>query len=445
MTASTQKPSQSNSGLSLNSRILIGLILGIVVGLLLRMLPGEWVSIWLIDGLFNIVGRLFINALQMLVVPLVVISLICGASALGDPSRLGRLGGKTLGLYLFTTAVAVTLAITAGILVQPGSGADLTTAATYTGSAAPSLIQVLTNLIPTNPIQAMASGNMIPIIIFSLLVGVSITLAGAAGERTRHVFEDLNSVVMRLVSLVMHVAPYGVFALITRLAATTGGEIFGSLAVYIILVLTVLILHLAVTYSVILFVFTRLNPMIFLRKMRAAWLFAFSTASSNATIPVTLRTVEKRLGADNSIASFTVPLGATINMDGTAIMQGIATAFIAQAYGIDLTITQYLTVVIMVIMASIGAAGVPGVGIILLATVLAQVGLPQEGIALILGVDRILDMARTAVNITGDAMVTTVVAKSEGELDESIFHDPNAGLIQDGIHEPDRELSTQTS
>lgn len=425
--------SDRSSGLSLNTKILIGLLAGVVAGLLLRLIPGDWVQVWLIDGIFQIIGRLFINALQMLVVPLVLVSLICGASSLGDPSRLGRLGGKTLGLYLFTTAIAVSLAVTAGLAVQPGAGADLSTAAAYDGSSAPSLVDVLINLIPRNPVAAMAEGNMLPIIIFALLIGVAITLAGSAGERTRAVFDDFYAVVMKLVSLVMATAPLGVFALITRLAASTGGEIFGSLAIYILLVLAVLLLHMLVTYPVLLMLFARLNPRIFIQKMRAAWLFAFSTASSNATIPVTLNTVENRMGADNKIAAFTVPLGATINMDGTAIMQGIATAFIAQAYGIDLSISQYLTVVVMVIMASIGAAGVPGVGIVLLATVLAQVGLPQEGIALILGVDRILDMARTAVNITGDAMVTTVVAKSEGELDERIYNDPDAGVIRSDI------------
>lgn len=421
----------SGKGLSLNTRILIGLVAGIAAGLLLKLIPGEWVTVYLIDGLFDIIGRLFVNALQMLVVPLVVVSLICGASALGDPSRLGRLGGKTLLLYLLTTGVAVTIALTSALLVKPGVGADLSTAAEYTGANAPSLVEVLTNLVPKNPIEAMANTNMIPIIIFSLLIGVSITMSGDAGKRTKAVFDDLNQVIMKLVGIVMYVAPYGVFALITRLAASTGGEIFGNLAVYIVLVLGMLLLHMLVTYPLILSVLTRLNPLLFLRKMRAAWLFAFSTASSNATIPVTLNTVENRLGAHNNVASFTVPLGATINMDGTAIMQGIATAFIAQAYGIDLSITQYLTVIMMVIMASIGAAGVPGVGIVLLATVLLQVGLPQEGIALIIGVDRILDMARTAVNITGDAMVTTVVAKSEGELDENIYNDPEAGVIRD--------------
>ena len=419
------------AGLSLNSKILIGLMAGVAMGFILRFIPGDWVDVYLVNGLFEVIGKLFVRGLSMLVVPLVLVSLICGASSLGDPSRLSRLGGKTIGLYLLTTGIAVTLALTAALLVQPGAGADLSSAAVYDGNAAPSLVQVLIELVPRNPIQAMASGSMLPIIVFALLIGVSITLAGEAGERVRLIFNDLNAVVMKLVTLIMTIAPYGVFALITKLVATTGGEIFGNLAIYIFLVLGILLMHMLVTYPVIMVIFSGLNPKRFLHKMRAAWLFAFSTASSNATIPVTLNTVENRLGANNKVAAFTVPLGATINMDGTAIMQGIATAFIAQAYGIDLSIGQYLIVVIMVIMASIGAAGVPGVGIILLAGVLDQVGLPKDGIAIILGVDRILDMARTAVNITGDAMVTTVVAKSEGELDETVFNNPSAGIIRD--------------
>jgi len=264
---------------------------------------------------------------------------------------------------------------------------------------------------------------MLPIIVFSVLIGLSIAVAGDPGKRVGRFFSDFNEVVMQLVGFVMLLAPYGVFALITVLAATTGWETFVGVLKYVVLVIMVLVAHAAFTYSTILRVLGGLSPRIFFSKMRAVLAFAFSTASSGATIPVTLRTVEKRLGVDNRVASFTIPLGATINMDGTAIMQGIATGFIAQYYGIDLSFSQYLMVVLMVIMASIGAAGVPGVGLILLAGVLSSVGLPAEGIALILGVDRLLDMTRTAVNVCGDAMVTCVVARSENELDLEIFHD----------------------
>jgi Na+/H+-dicarboxylate symporter len=287
--------------------------------------------------------------------------------------------------------------------------------------------QVLIDIVPNNPVAAMADARMLPIIVFAVLLGLSITLSGEAGKRISSWFQDFNKVIMRLVAIVMNVAPYGVFALIASMAATSNGADFMAVGKYIVLVIAVLLFHALVVYPSLLVLLTRLNPRMFLYKMRAAMMFAFSTASSNATIPVTLESVEKKVGVSNKIASFTVPLGATINMDGTAIMQGIATGFIAQFYGIDLSIAQYLMVVIMVIMASIGTAGVPSVGLVLLAGVLAQVGLPEEGIALILGVDRLLDMIRTAVNITGDATVTTIVAKSEGELDEAVFRDPKAG------------------
>ncbi|MDA3935046.1 MAG: dicarboxylate/amino acid:cation symporter [Gammaproteobacteria bacterium] len=414
-------------GLSLNSRILIGLGAGALVGLLLRTMGGDWVTVWLTDGAFRIVGQLFINGLQMLVVPLVLVSLITGVSALGDPSRLGRLGGKALLLYLLTTGIAVSLALLAGLVVRPGEGVELHTDTSFEAGSAPSLTEVIIQLVPKNPIAAMADGNMLPIIMFALLIGVAITLSGSSGQRTRSFFEDFNVVIMKLVTIVMYFAPYGVFALIARMSYSLGGDVFKNLAVYITLVLAVLLVQMLIVYPTLLMLLARLHPLQFLSKMRSAWLFAFSTASSNATIPVTMATLEKRIGVHNSVAAFTVPLGATINMDGTAIMQGIATAFIAQAYGIDLSIGQYITVILMVIMASIGAAGVPGVGIILLATVLRQVGLPVEGIAMILGVDRILDMARTAVNITGDAMVSTVVAKSENEMDIDTYNDPDAG------------------
>jgi Na+/H+-dicarboxylate symporter len=291
--------------------------------------------------------------------------------------------------------------------------------------------QVLIDMVPNNPVAAMADAKMLPIIFFSILLGLAITMSGEKGKRISGWFQDFNEVIMKLVTIVMQVAPYGVFALIANLAATSNAGDFMAVGKYIILVFAVLFLQALVVYPSLIVLLSRLNPRLFLYKMRAAMMFAFSTASSNATIPVTLDSVENRVGVNNRIASFTIPLGATINMDGTAIMQGIATGFIAQFYGIDLTISQYLMVVMMVIAASIGTAGIPSVGLVLLAGVLAQVGLPEEGIALILGVDRLLDMTRTVVNITGDASVTTIVAKSEGQLDMDVFNDPNAGTVYD--------------
>ncbi|MCL4721460.1 MAG: dicarboxylate/amino acid:cation symporter, partial [Gammaproteobacteria bacterium] len=279
------------------------------------------------------------------------------------------------------------------------------------------------DMIPRNPVEAMAQGAMLPVIVFAILLGLAMSFAGEPGRRVAAFFGDFSEVVMRLVGLVMLIAPFGVFALVATLGATTGLATFAGVLKYVLLVLVMLVVHATVVYSLLLKALTGLSPLTFYRQIRDILTFAFSTASSGATIPVTLRVVQERLGVTNRVSSFTVPLGATINMDGTAIMQGIATGFIAQYYGVDLSLAQYLLVVVLVIMASIGTAGVPGVGLVLLAGVLAQVGLPVEGIALILGVDRILDMTRTAVNVTGDAIVTTIVARSEGELNEAVFND----------------------
>jgi len=415
--------------LDLSAKIFIAMILGAVTGLILNIagLP-EWSQLWLTDGIFRVVGQIFISLLKMLVVPLVFISLVCGSSSLSDPKMLGRVGGKTIVLYLFTTAIAVTLALGSAIIFKPGVGVHAVATVTAQIAEAKPFTQVIIDMVPTNPVAAMADGQMLPIILFAVLLGISITLSKEVGVRVSNWFHDMNAIIMKLVTLVMEVAPYGVFSLIAILAATSSVADIMALGKYVGLVFAVLAIHALIVYPTILSVIGRLNPLIFLSKIRAAMLFAFTTASSNATIPVTLETVEKKVGVSNKIASFTVPLGATINMDGTAIMQGIATGFIAQFYGIDLSMSQYLMVVVMVILASIGTAGVPGVGLVVLAGVLDQVGLPAEGIALILGVDRLLDMTRTVVNITGDSMVTTIVAKSEGELDMDVFNNPRAGL-----------------
>jgi len=419
--------------LSLSAKIFIAMIMGAIVGLILNVSGNpEWSQIWLIDGLFRVVGQIFINLLKMLVVPLVFVSLVCGSSSLSDPKMLGRVGGKTILLYLLTTAIAVSLALGSAVIFKPGViDQQLTTVETQIAEATP-FTQVLIDMIPTNPVAAMADGQMLPIIFFAVLLGISITLSKEVGVRVADWFHDMNAIIMKLVTLVMRFAPYGVFALIAILAATSSMESFAALGKYVGLVFAVLFVHALIVYPTILSVLGRLSPVKFMKKLKAVTLFAFTTASSNATIPVTLETVEKRIGVSNKIASFTVPLGATINMDGTAIMQGIATGFIAQYYGIDLTLSQYLMVVVMVILASIGTAGVPSVGLVVLAGVLSQVGLPAEGIALILGVDRLLDMTRTVVNITGDSMVTTLVAKSEGELDMDVFNDPRAGFEFEG-------------
>lgn len=412
---------------TLTGRILFGMTLGIIVGVVLSFFPaaqetGHWLRTGIIDGLLHVIGRIFLAGLSLLVVPLVFVSLVCGTAALDDIRRLGRVGIKTVALYLLTTAAAITLALTAAVIIKPGLGIEGESSATFSAAEAPRLVDVLIQIFPTNPVQAMATGNMLQIIVFSILLGIAISLSGDSGKRILTVFEDLNVIIMKLVWLVMEIAPFGVFALITRTFATQGLDAILPLAKYFFLVLAVLILHAAITYPALLSIIGKTNPVPFLRKMRRVQIFAFSTASSNATIPVTIQTVQERLGVKRSVASFTVPLGATINMDGTAIMQGVATVFIAQAFGISLGITEYLMVILTATLASIGTAGVPGVGLIMLAMVLRQVGLPVEGVALIIGVDRLLDMVRTAVNVTGDAAVTCIVAQSENELDLEVYN-----------------------
>ncbi|NBD94933.1 MAG: cation:dicarboxylase symporter family transporter [Gammaproteobacteria bacterium] len=413
----------------LSKQIFIALLLGLATGLAINLFLGNvgWIQNWLVDGVFEVVGEMFVRFLSMLIVPIVFVSLISGVASLADPKSLGRVSGKAIGLYLITTCIAIVLALLAGMVFQTGVGASPVGMEAPVISDAPPFSQVLIDLVPSNPVQAMAEGNMLPIIIFSILLGLAMSFAGKSGQRVGEFFNDFMEVVMKLVGIVMMIAPYGVFALIAGMAATTGWETFLGVIKYVLLVLGMLIFHAAVVYPTLLKTFTGLSPLTFYRQFRDVMAFAFSTASSGATIPVTLRAVQERMGASNRISSFTIPLGATINMDGTAIMQGIAVGFIAQYYGVDLTITQYLMVIFMVVMASIGAAGVPGVGLILLAGVLAQVGLPKEGIALILGVDRLLDMTRTAVNVTGDATVTCIVANSEGELDTDRFNNLHSG------------------
>ena len=370
----------------------------------------------------------------MLVVPLVFVSLICGTSTLSDPSKLGRLGAKSVGLYVVTTAIAITLAMSMALLISPGEGLNLTTETSFEAKTAPSLGDVIVNMFPSNPINSMAQGNMLQIIVFAVLFGISMAMTGEAGKRVSAFFEDINTVIMRLVTIIMNLAPYGVFVLMAKLFSTIGGDTIFSLAKYFFLVFGVLIIHGLVTYSILLKLLSGLSPVVLLKKMRDAALFAFSTSSSSATLPVTMETARNKLGINNSVASFTLPLGATINMDGTAIMQGVATVFIAQVYGVDLSLGDYMMVVLTATLASIGTAGVPGVGLIMLAMVLQQVNLPVEGIALIIGVDRLLDMTRTAVNITGDCMVSCVVAKSEGGLDEDIYYNEHAGEKEEDVN-----------
>lgn len=425
--------------MNLTMKVLVGMVLGIVVGLGINLTglnaSGSFINEFVVNGFFHVVGKMFVNALKMMVVPLVLFSLICGVCGIGDIKLLGRIGSKSFALYMLTTAVAIASAIAVAVGLGIGKGMNASTTAEFTGKDAPPLSQVLIDIIPTNPINAMSQGEMLSIIFFAILLGVSLLMVGRKAKGVVEFVEIMNEVMMKMVGVVMSLAPYAVFCLIAKAMANLGMELLGQLISYVLVLIAVLLLHLFVTLQLVLKLFSGLSPIKFLQKIRNAQVFAFSTSSSNATIPVTLRTVTERMGVDNSVASFTVPFGATINMDGTAIMQGVATVFIANVYGVDLGLTEYLTVILMAVLASIGTAGVPGVGLIMLSMVFSQVGLPMEGIGLILGVDRLLDMARTAVNVSGDAVVSVVVAKSENKLDRGVYEDDEAGAFDpDDVH-----------
>ena len=405
--------------MSFTQRILLSMLAGIVVGVALNASAGALPALYsfLVDGLFYVVGGIFLALLRLMVVPLVLVSLVCGVNAMGDLRTFGRVGAKTVGLFLATTAAAVTVGLTMGLVVSPGSGFELEgDFAEVSPRQMPPLADTFINIFPENLVQAMAEGQMLQIIVFALLFGFAANLAGERAKSVVRLFRDLNEVILKMVMLIIELAPIGLFALLARTFATQGLEIFIPLAGYFLLLAGTLLIYLLVAYPLVLRV-SGLNARRFLARMRAPMTFAFSTASSAATIPVTFNALTRRLGVPNSIASFTVPLGATINMDGTAIMQGIATVFIANVYGVDLVFADFLLIVLLSTLASIGTAAVPSAGLITLTMVLTQVGVPVEGIALIFGIDRLLDMMRTAVNITGDGVTACVVAHSEGILD----------------------------
>ena len=408
--------------MSLTSKILIGMFSGLILGSIISFFgleANQFIKIYLIDGFLYIGGQVFISLLKLMVVPLVFFSLTSGVSSLDQNLSLGRIAGKTLGLYLTTTAIAITIGLTIAVLFNPGNNLDLETSISLSIPESPNIKDIILGIIPSNPIKAMADGNMLQIIVFSILLGIAIRSLGDSVKIIKDAVNSITEIVLKLVMFIINIAPYGVFCLISVLFAEKGLTVLGDLSFYFFIVVSALLLHGFLTYSLLLILFVKINPLKFYNKIKSLMLFAFSTSSSNATIPVTLRTVIDGIGVNRKIASFTVPLGATINMDGTAIMQGVATVFIANAYSIDLLFLDYLMVILTATLASIGTAGVPGVGLIMLAMVLNQVGLPVEGIALIIGVDRLLDMLRTVVNVTGDSTVSTIVANSENQLERT--------------------------
>ena len=433
--------------MNLANKVLIALVVGIIVGLALNFTGGAtvpWIDVYLIDGFFNIVGKLFFNALKMLVVPLVLFSLIPGIVGIGDIRLLGKVGTKSFVLYIATTAIAITIAITLAALLGIGTGMEIQSDATFEGKqAAKSTAEIIIGIVPPNIIEAMANSDMLAIIFFSIFFGIALLIKIKESPDLLVVIEQLNKVVMQMVDMVMTFAPYAVFCLVAKAIAELGMDLVVQLSGYFATVMAALIIHALITQMTILKLLSGLSIRMFLQKIRNAQVFAFSTSSSGATIPVTLRTVQERMGVDRAISSFTVPFGATINMDGTAIMQGVATVFVANLYGIELGLAGYVTIVLTAVLASIGTAAVPSVGLVMLTLVFSQVGLPVEAIGIILGVDRIVDMTRTAVNVTGDAVITSIVAKSEGKMDIDVFNNPAAGEVHE-VHLEDIDEASHT-
>lgn len=421
--------------LGLTTMIFIALILGAITGVIinLSLSSQKFVMNYIVNGAFYIVGQGFIRGMQMLVVPLVFCSIVCGAAAIGDTKTLGKVGLKTVMFYMATTVLAVTLALGVASVVNPGKGANLAkmmTAAKAAGSTvgktttSTSAVDTILNIIPTNPIQALANGDMLAIIFFALLIGIILAKLGERVQLMTNFFSQGNDIMMEMTMMVMKVAPIAVYSLIARTFSSMGFSVIIYMLKYVVAVLIALLLQGFGVYQILLFIFTRLNPLKFIKKFFPVMAFAFSTATSNATIPLSIETLEEKLGVSRKISSFTIPLGATVNMDGTSIMQGVAVVFVAQAYGITLTPMNMLTVIATATLASIGTAGVPSVGLITLTMVFNSVGLPAAGITLIMGIDRILDMARTAINITGDAICTTIVAYQNNELDKALYNKP---------------------
>ena len=410
--------------LGLTSKIFIGIFIGIIFGFIIKSMPsGTLKDTILLGGIIEILGTGFISSIKMLVVPLVFISLVCGSSSMEDVKKIGRIGIKTMCFYLITTALAISIALGIGKLINPGFGLDMSNLVTQeaTIGKSKSITEIILGIIPTNPIQSLANGEMLQIIFFALLLGVSMSMVGKKADPVRKFFESANDVCMKMVSVIMTFAPYGVFALITKTFSTVGFEAFASLLKYMVAVLLALFIHAILVYSGMIKSLTGLKLKPFFKNFANVAAVTFSTASSNAALPLTIETMED-LGVDNSVASFTLPLGATINMDGTAIMQGVACIFISQIYGIELGFSSLVTIILTATLASIGTAGVPGVGMITLSMVLSSVGLPIEGIGLIMGVDRLLDMTRTTVNVMGDCACTLIVSNSENELDKEKYY-----------------------
>ena len=410
--------------INLGNWILISMILGLIVGLILNFYVTDPFikDIILIDNVFFLGGNLFIKLMKMLVVPLVFCSIIVGVTSISDIRKIGAIGGRAILIYLITTALAVTIALLIAKIINPGIGLNMV------GLADPSnvttnvtITSTILSMVPENPLNSLANGDMLPVIIFGVIIGIILAKLKDETETINKIFSEGNTIMMEMTRIVMKFAPIGVFCLMAKTFATLGFDGLIPLSKYIACILLALAVQAFIVYPTLLVILTRLNPMKFFRKFFSVMLFAFSSSSSNATIPLNLEKLSE-LGVSRDVSSFTIPLGATINMDGTAIMQGVAVMFASQAYGMDLGVSALITVIFTAVMASIGTAGVPSVGLITLNMVFASVGLPTDAIGIIMGIDYILDMVRTAVNVTGDAICTIIVAFKNKSIDLDAFN-----------------------
>ena len=410
--------------ISLGNWILIGMILGFIVGLFLNFYVNDPFikNTVFIDNIFYLGGTGFIRLMKMLVVPLVFFSIVVGVSSISDIKKIGTIGGRTILIYLVTTAMAITIALMIGMVIKPGMGLNLVA----TGQSAnvtinQTMTDTILNVIPENPFTSLASGDMLPVIIFAVLIGIILAQLKEEVQLVSDFFDQSNKIMMQMTSLVMKFAPIGVFCLMAKTFAGLGFEGLLPLGKYVLCVLIGLAVQALLVYPSLMVVFTRLNPIRFFKKFFSVMLFAFSASSSNATIPINIDKLEE-MGVSREVSSFTIPLGATVNMDGTAIMQGVAVMFAAQAYGIDLGTSALITVIFTAVLASVGTAGVPSVGLVTLTMVFNSVGLPVEAIGMLFGIDHILDMFRTAVNIAGDAICTIIVSFKNKSMDVDVFN-----------------------
>jgi Na+/H+-dicarboxylate symporter len=409
--------------ISLGNWILIGMVLGFIFGLILNFyVTNPFIkNVILIDNIFYMGGTGFIKLMKMLVVPLVLFSIVVGVASISDIKKIGKIGGRTLLIYLVTTALAVSVALLIASVIKPGIGLNMVGVSQANITTTVTVSDTVLNMIPDNPFSSLANGDMLPVIIFGVLIGIILAKLRDETEVVNAFFEQGNTIMMEMTSLVMKFAPIGVFCLMAKTFATLGFEGLIPLAKYILCVLLGLAIQAFIIYPSLLVILTRLNPFNFFKKFIPVMFFAFSSSTSNATIPLNLDKLSE-LGVSREVSSFTIPLGATINMDGTAIMQGCAVMFAAQAYGMDLGMTALLTVIFTAVMASIGTAGVPSVGLITLNMVFSSVGLPVDAIGIIMGIDHIIDMFRTAVNVTGDAICTIIVSFKNKSIDLDLFN-----------------------